>query len=98
MQVSPNVVQSPDQPEPPWRDALPRIACPILLITADPENGLVTQEDVQAMSGLWHDGRVVQIEGAGHMVHYDRYEPFVEAVRAFLAEIGAGLGRKGGTV
>jgi pimeloyl-ACP methyl ester carboxylesterase len=48
---------------------------------------LVTPEDVQAMSALWRDGRVVQIEGAGHMLHYDRYEPFVEEVRAFLAEI-----------
>jgi pimeloyl-ACP methyl ester carboxylesterase len=87
VQVSPNVVQTFDQPEPPWREALPKIACPILLITGDPEKGLVTQEDVRAMSGLWRDGRVVQIEGASHMVHYDRYEPFVEAVQAFLAEI-----------
>ena len=87
VQFSPHVVQTCDQPEPPWRDALPKIACPILLITGDPENGLVTQEDVRAMSGLWHDGRVVQFEGAGHMVHYDRYEPFVDALREFLAEI-----------
>jgi N-formylmaleamate deformylase len=87
VQVSPHAVQTFDQPEPPWRDALPKIACPILLLTGDPENGLITPEDMRAMSGLWRDGRVVQIEGAGHMVHYDRYEPFVEAVQAFLAEI-----------
>jgi pimeloyl-ACP methyl ester carboxylesterase len=87
VQVSPNVVQTFDQPEPPWREALPKIACPILLLTGDRENGLIAPEDVQAMSGLWRDGRVVQIEGAGHMVHYDRHEPFVEAVQAFLAEI-----------
>jgi pimeloyl-ACP methyl ester carboxylesterase len=37
------------------------------------------------VSGLWRDGSVVQIAGAGHMVHYDRYEPFVEAVQAFLS-------------
>ncbi len=98
VQVSPNVVQSSDQPEPPWRDALPRIACPILLITGDPAKGMVTPEDAQQMAGLWRKGKVVQIEGAGHMIHYDRYEPFVEAVRAFLAENGAGLGRKGGRI
>lgn len=69
-----------------WREALPKIACPILLLTGDRENGLTTPEDVQAMSDLWRDGRVVQIEGAGHMVHYDRFELFVEAVQAFLAE------------
>jgi pimeloyl-ACP methyl ester carboxylesterase len=84
VQTSPHVVQTFDQPEPPWREALPKIACPILLLTADPENGLITADDVQAMSGLWRDGSVVQIEGADHMVHYDRYEPFVEAVQAFL--------------
>jgi pimeloyl-ACP methyl ester carboxylesterase len=87
VQVSPHAVQTFDQPEPPWREALPQIACPILLLTGDPENGLVTPGDVQAMSGLWRDGSVVQIAGAGHMVHYDRYEPFVEAVRAFLSGI-----------
>ncbi len=87
VQVSPHIVQTFDQPEPPWREALPEIVCPILLLTGDRENGLIAPEDVQAMSGLWRDGRVVQIEGAGHMVHYDRYEPFVEAVQAFLAEI-----------
>lgn len=84
VQISPHVVQIFDEPEPPWREALPKITCPILLLTGDQENGLITPEDVQAMSGLWRDGSVVQIEGAGHMVHYDRYEPFIEAVRAFL--------------
>jgi N-formylmaleamate deformylase len=83
--VSPHVVQIFDQSEPPWRDALPKINCPILLLTGDPENGLIASQDVQAMSALWQDGRVIQIEGAGHMVHYDRYEPFIEAVQTFLA-------------
>lgn len=36
---------------------------------------------------LWREGKVVHIEGAGHMIHNDRYEPYVEAVRAFLAEM-----------
>jgi pimeloyl-ACP methyl ester carboxylesterase len=87
VQVSPYVVQTLDQPEPPWQEALPKIACPILLLTADRENELIAPEDVQAMSALWRNGMVVQIEGAGHMVHYDCYEPFVEAVQAFLAGI-----------
>lgn len=87
LQISPHVVQAFDQPEPIWREALPKIACPILLLTGDREKGLITAEDAQAMSGLWRDGRVVQIEGAGHMVHYDCYAPFVEAVQAFLAGI-----------
>ena len=87
VQLSPSVVQTFDQPDVPWREALPRIACPILLITGDPAKGLVTPEDAQQMASLWREGKVVQIEGAGHMVHNDCYEPFVEAVQAFLAEI-----------
>jgi pimeloyl-ACP methyl ester carboxylesterase len=68
--------------------ALPQITCPILLITGDPAKGVITPEDAQQMASLWREGRVVQIEGAGHMVHNGAHcEPFVEAVRAFLAEI-----------
>jgi len=87
MQVSPHVIQTFDQPEPPWRDALPRIACPILLITGDPAKGMFTPHDAQEAASLWHKGKVVQIDGAGHMIHYHRYEQFIEAVQAFLAEI-----------
>ena len=87
LQVSPHVGETFDQPEPPWRDALPRIACPILLITADPSKGLVTPDDAQEAASLWREGKVVQSEGAGHMIHYDRYEQFVEAVQAYLAEV-----------
>jgi len=87
VQVSPNVVQTFDQPEPRWRESLPAITCPILLLTGDRDHGLISPDDVQAMSGLWHDGRVVQIAGASHMVHHDNFDQFVDAVRAFLAEV-----------
>jgi N-formylmaleamate deformylase len=87
VQVSPHVVQTFNQPEPRWRETLPDIVCPILLLTGDKDNGLISQDDVRAMSSLWLDGRVVQIEGAGHMVHHDCYEQFVESVQEFLNEI-----------
>lgn len=85
--VSPHVVQTFQQPEPHWQEALPKIHCPILLLTGDLNNGLITQDDVRAMAALWNDGSVVQIKGAGHMAHYDQYEQFVSAVRIFLADI-----------
>ena len=87
VQVSPNVVQTFDQPEPRWRETLPAITCLILLLTGDRDNGLISPADVQAMFGLWHDGRVIQVEGASHMVHCDRFGQFVEAVRAYLAGV-----------
>jgi N-formylmaleamate deformylase len=92
LQVSPHVVQTFDQPEPPWREALARIACPILLITGDPAKGLFAPDDARETASLWRDGQVVQIDGAGHMIHYDRYELFVAAVKAFLAQVAAGEG------
>lgn len=85
LQVAPHVVKTFDQPEPPWREALPKISCPILLLTGDRESGLVTPADVQEMARLWRDGAVVQIDGAGHMVHYDCFDEFIEAVQSFLA-------------
>jgi pimeloyl-ACP methyl ester carboxylesterase len=70
----------------PWQDVLPRISCPILLITGDPERGAVVTPDVaDAAAGLWHDGQVAHIAGAGHSIHRDRYEETMAAVRSFLA-------------
>ena len=60
---------------------------PILLIAGDPAKGVVTPEDAQQMAGLWREGKVVQIDGVGHMIHNHALGPFVEAVQAFLAEI-----------
>lgn len=88
LQVHPNVVQTFDQSPPSWRDTVRQITCPILLITGDPEKGAVnTPEDVQEITALWRKGQVVHIDGAGHMIHYDRYDAFISAVKAFLAEV-----------
>jgi pimeloyl-ACP methyl ester carboxylesterase len=71
----------------PWRDALARIACPILLLTGDPERGaIVTPEVAHQAEQLWKNGRVVHIAFAGHSVHRDRYQETMAAVRAFLRE------------
>ena len=71
----------------PWRSALARIACPVLLLTGDPERGaIVTPEVAREAEGLWHDGRVAHISGAGHSIHRDRYRETMAAVCAFLAE------------
>ncbi len=32
----------------------------------------------------FRDGRVVEFEGAGHWVHHDRLDAFLETARAFL--------------
>ena len=88
VQVSPNVVQTFEQAEPMWQDIVRQITCPVLLIVGDKDTGsLNTPEDVEAMASAWHGGQAVTIDGAGHMVHYDRFEAFLAAVKTFLLEL-----------
>jgi pimeloyl-ACP methyl ester carboxylesterase len=88
VQVSPHVVQTFDQPEPAWRAFVGQLACPILLVVGDPEAGTInTPDDVAAIESVWQNGRVISFKGAGHVIHYDRREAFVAAVKAFLAEV-----------
>jgi len=71
----------------PWRTILPRIACPVLLVTGDPERGaIVTPEIAREAERLLKDGRVANIAGAGHSIHRDRYQETMAAVCAFLAD------------
>ena len=87
VQVSPNVVQTFEQAEPMWRDIVRQIVCPILLIVGDKDMGSVnTSEDVEAMASVWRVGQAVTIDGAGHVVHYDRFEAYLTAVKTFLSE------------
>jgi pimeloyl-ACP methyl ester carboxylesterase len=86
--VNLNVVQTFDQPAPLWRETVRQITCPILLIAGDPDKGAVTTpEDVQEIAAVWRRGQSVHIDGAGHMVHYDRFEAYVAAVKSFLADV-----------
>jgi pimeloyl-ACP methyl ester carboxylesterase len=85
-----NVIQEFEQAAPQWRDTVRQITCPILLLTGDPEAGaIITPEEAQEIAGLWHEGRVVHIEGTSHDIHYDQFDRYVEAVKAFLAEVDA---------
>ena len=66
---------------------LRRIACPALLITADPaRGGIVTAEATAALRGLVPHVRVAHVSEAGHNIHRDQFARYLEVVRAFLAE------------
>ncbi len=87
-QHSPYHMSSPRWPRPSFRTLVPKIQCPILLITADPDRGaLVTPEVAAEAAGLWQEGRVVRIAGAGHNIRREQFGPYMEAVRAFLTEM-----------
>jgi pimeloyl-ACP methyl ester carboxylesterase len=71
-----------------WREIMARIQCPILLITGDPELGVVvTPEVAQQAAHLWKQGEVVHIAGAGHNIRRDRYAEMMGAVKAFLNKV-----------
>jgi pimeloyl-ACP methyl ester carboxylesterase len=74
----------PEQPD--WRETLPRVSCPLLLITADPDLGaIVAPEAVDEARRLLPSIEVVRLDGAGHSVRREAYDAFLAAVRAFLA-------------
>lgn len=71
-----------------WREVLPRVKCPVLLITSDPERGgIVTPETAREASQLLLSLQVVRLSGAGHNIRREQFERFVDSVRRFLATI-----------
>jgi N-formylmaleamate deformylase len=70
-----------------WHQIAADITCPTLLITADPAKGaLVTPEVAAEVSALCPNLKVARIEGAGHNIRRERFEPYMDAVKAFLAD------------
>ena len=67
LQLSPNVLSGSAGRSTPWQDVVAKITCPILLITADNEQGaIVTPEIAAGAANIWQDGGMVHIPGAGH--------------------------------
>jgi N-formylmaleamate deformylase len=86
-QLSPKAIGHPIGAESlSWRDALARVTCPTLLITADLDRGAsVAPETAEEARQILPSLRVVNIPGAGHQVHREQFGRFVETVRGFLA-------------
>ncbi len=73
---------------PSYRELVPKIACPTLLITA--ENGIVSRAVVETAEDLWaceHPFRCVRIPGAGHNIRREQFQEFCRAVTSFLKDI-----------
>jgi len=87
-QHSPYHMSPPRWPRPSFRTLVPQIQCPVLLITADPDKGSLVTPDVAAeAAGLWKEGRVVRIPGAGHNIRREQFGPYMGTVWAFLSEM-----------
>lgn len=70
-----------------WREYVPQISCPILLVTADPERGAVVTEQVaQEATRLWRHGEVAHIPDAGHNIRREQFELFMATITGFLGQ------------
>jgi len=72
----------------PWREQLPAITCPILLVTGDPASGaIVTPGVAHETASLWRQGEVIQIQDSGHCIHRDRYAETMPQIQDFLNRV-----------
>ena len=86
LQVSPKHVNAP-RAQADFRELLPKVKVPILLITSDPElGGGVTPEAAAEAKRIHPDTTVVRLSPAGHNVRREQFAGFVEAVGSFLKE------------
>ncbi|MBN2392709.1 MAG: alpha/beta hydrolase [Anaerolineae bacterium] len=73
-----------------WMTTLPKITLPVLLITGNSElGGLVTLEAVEKVRELNPNVTIVTVPDVGHLIRFDRYTVFMDALRAFLKQLPA---------
>ncbi|MGZ4163673.1 MAG: alpha/beta fold hydrolase [Tumebacillaceae bacterium] len=64
---------------------LEQIQCPTLVLRAC--EGTISQVELQRMATLIPQGRYLEIEQAGHVIHYDQPQLWRQAVLHFLKEV-----------
>ncbi len=71
-----------------WRDYMPKIECPVLLITCekDGEHGMVKPSMVQEACALSKHVVEVHITDSRHCIHRDQYEVCLRAMKEFLKQ------------
>ena len=88
LQVSPNTLEMIRTPGTQWFEHVSEITCPVLLVAADEALGSAVAPDIAAqVQGAWRNGQFVRLAGAGHSVHREAPEAWMQAVRAFLAGV-----------
>jgi pimeloyl-ACP methyl ester carboxylesterase len=84
--VNPNVLEFVST-ERSWERGIPKIVCPTLLVTANPDLGaLVTPQVSKQISEKNANFQVIHIEGAGHNIRREQFQAYVEGVKRFLVK------------
>jgi hypothetical protein len=68
-----------------WNEFVGDISCPALLISA--QRGIVSEDTARVAARAIRSLKTVRIKGAGHSIHRDRFEEFLEVVARFLGEV-----------
>jgi N-formylmaleamate deformylase len=70
----------------PWQEIFAAVDCPMLLMVAEPHLDSHTQWEaaVQA-TGIWRQGTLLHIAGAGHNLQRDRWEVFMSRLTHWLS-------------
>jgi len=72
---------------PEWKDILPRVTCPILVITADPQLGsILTPADTRILQNFIPQLQIKHISKAGHSIRRDQLNQYMQVVFEFLAK------------
>jgi pimeloyl-ACP methyl ester carboxylesterase len=71
------------------RHAIQHVRCPALVIVGDLDH-LTPPASATKLKNELPDGRLVVLEGTGHMAPMERHEQFNDVVRGFLAEVLVG--------
>jgi N-formylmaleamate deformylase len=88
-----NILNSFRGPDDDWRDLVPKVKCPLLLFTGNPERGgLVTEAAYQEAIKLAPQIERVHVDTVGHLIRFEAFDTFMAALEPFLAKV-YGYGR-----
>ena len=74
-----------------WQQMVPTLACPTLVVTADPDKGgIITPELAAKVSAMNSRFTIAHIPGTGHHIRFEDYPVYMEAVRSFLGTVKVG--------
>jgi pimeloyl-ACP methyl ester carboxylesterase len=71
-----------------WRQVFRKLACPALLLQADPAAaGMLTDDDAAEAAGLARSLTLVKLAGCGHGMHWTRTQDVANLTCAFLESL-----------
>jgi len=85
LRVSPLIFDIPNLRTNDWWHALPRITCPTLLLTGEPQRGaMMTEPAERELRRICPRLSLVRLTGAGHNIHREQFDRFISLVVDFF--------------